>query len=863
MNLNNVITSPQIEEFRKSITPDLFDIGTYIGWADIETNLSRYHGAITFLQSLTSEAAFTAGALEAGLREHSHLYQVAAALLALPQGEIGFGDGRELPDPTRSPPASRYSDIASLLIDLGFGRLIKPGVSVEDLVRITLLSQDAGHRRYRVGSTIKDRLQSVLEQAIAQANQNHDIIIEIEPEAQWTPGVRGRVEAVLAVGSRQCIAVTSLFQTALGGRQQTQLSNEYPALQRDLAEYGLNLILVADGRGVRGARDSVLQSLMSGVASCMTFQQAASGKLLTEMLRLAAAPPPTQRRRALKELIHAAIISKGSISTTELPGEHDQARIALASYANENKELDLALNPTGIALAWRRKELVDMANGLTRTFQSEKAIECFFMATGGNLPVVTQHNGTTYAVEDLKDGGDILPKRLVVAASSHVANADLFKRISGIALSTDPESKIAVLLSPTFPDLETGSGLRLLQRSLTSSVIVLDASLLLTIAQSKEPPLAILARQALEQSDLVKASPFVVNSVTPTRICYGREKEDADMVSTLASNSIALLGGRRIGKTSLMRHAAAKLREGGFETYFGDCQTVRDWTGFAEMAKRAWQVQTTTPFRPANLFDVVKQLKKTTGSKVVILLDEIDQLLDWDKHHTSEEVPEAFFRACRTVSQEGEAQFVFSGERTISSRVWDPQSPHWNFCAPFMLRQIDRPAAQQLLMKPLSSMQITIADKERFASVAWNRTSGHPQLIQTLGHELVGRINERSPSARASVSSDDLLDIANTYSYAERYLETYWGQANDLERLLTMLIATGAKTLESCREYLHQNGAPHSDSEIKAALRMIELYGITDSSAPGYQLRLDWFNDAITFYGTGEKLIQQYIAKLQ
>ena len=66
----------------------------------------------------------------------------------------------------------------------------------------------------------------------------------------------------------------------------------------------------------------------------------------------------------------------------------------------------------------------------------------------------------------------------------------------------------------------------------------------------------------------------------------------------------------------------------------------------------------------------MKQLKKTPNSKVVILLDEIDQLLDWDKQHTSEEVPEAFFRACRTVSQEGEAQFVFSGERMISSRVW-------------------------------------------------------------------------------------------------------------------------------------------------------------------------------------------------
>ena len=44
-----------------------------------------------------------------------------------------------------------------------------------------------------------------------------------------------------------------------------------------------------------------------------------------------------------------------------------------------------------------------------------------------------------------------------------VANTDLFKRIAAIALSTDPESKISILLSPTVPDLETASALRRLQ----------------------------------------------------------------------------------------------------------------------------------------------------------------------------------------------------------------------------------------------------------------------------------------------------------------------------------------------------------------------------------------------------------------
>ena len=160
-------------------------------------------------------------------------------------------------------------------------------------------------------------------------------------------------------------------------------------------------------------------------------------------------------------------------------------------------------------------------------------------------------------------------------------------------------------------------------------------------------------------------------------------------------------------------------------------------------------------------------------------------------------------------------------------------------------------------------MQIMIIDKDQFAEVAWSRTNGHPQLLQELGDRLVRLLNERPPVARAAVASRDLLEVANTYSYAEHYLETYWGQATILERLLSMMVASEVTTLERCREYFQGKGIPQPDSEIKAGLRMIELYGITDSNTSGYELRLQWFAEAVKFYGTEERLIEQYISRLK
>jgi predicted transcriptional regulator len=331
------------------------------------------------------------------------------------------------------------------------------------------------------------------------------------------------------------------------------------------------------------------------------------------------------------------------------------------------------------------------------------------------------------------------------------------------------------------------------------------------------------------------------------------------MISKLASNSVALLGGRRIGKTSLMRHAEKRLRDAGFATYFADCQTVRDWSDFAAMVTRTWDVRVDAPFTPSKLFQLVETLIGPRPSMTVFLLDEIDQLLEWDTVHPENEVTEAFFRACRTISQEQVAQFVFSGERTIARRLWDPHSPHWNFCHSIMLRWLDPEAARQLILTPLKSMQIEVDDEESFASVAWSRTNGHPRLLQLLGDSLIRQINEREPTLRATVEPSDLTDVADTYSYAEQYLETYWGQATVFERLITLVVAIGNEGLGQQKQFLVSKHVPFTDEKIRAALRILELYGIIGPTASGYKLLLEWLLEAIEFYGGIDDLLGLYL----
>lgn len=847
-----------IAQYRKDVTPDLYDVARYIAWPSIDEYIHNAQRAIQYLD--TNRSGLTIDALAEGLRTEPTLYGVLMTLLAIPRG-AGFSDGRELPDPA-TPLKGNHRDTAQLLLDVGVDKLLHTTADVAALLRIGLTAQDSLRRRYRVEANIGNRILSILNDAIGHANATGSAVFDRVNPREWPPSCRGKVNYVISINGLARIAIDSVFQTATGGRQLRDLSINYPRLQQEIADSGLSLILIADGRGIREASDEILARLFAGVASCLTLRQAAAGGLARDFLRLSESTAPSVQSRSLRVLIETGLSSSGALAASDLPVPVDQARLALAEYLDHNRELDLVLQPGGVGMTWRRRQLVADAFALQHRFEPTAALNNFAEALGGAIPEHFSTDSLQAAILELPSSNPVIPSRLLVTSVATMPSRETLQKVSTLALSKVPDAKMSVVLCPDPPDEQTATTWRRVQETMATNVIVLDATRLLDLARSTQPGPKLLAIELLKQSDLVKSSPFVLNSVTPQGMFYGRETEEATMLSTLKTNSIALVGGRRIGKTSLMRHTEDRLKEAGFITYFGDCQTVRDWEGFAKMASR-WGVAIRETFEPSQLIDLVVQLKPESDAKLVVLLDEIDQLLDWDSSHSQAEVPEAFFRACRTLSQEGHAQFVFSGERTISDRLWDAQSPHWNFTRPLQLRQLDESAAQKLLFSPLQALQITISEQSSFAGIAWSRTSGHPQLLQTLGDRLIRTLNDRPPSLRSNLSPADLVDVADNYNYAEHYLETYWGQATILERLITLLIARGLSSVNAIRTFLTTNGISRTDADLRAALRMLHLYGVTNPTEIGYELRLDWFKSAIAFYGSIDELGQQYMAQLQ
>lgn len=848
----------KIVEYKNSLTPGVFSPDDLDPEKYLAEELQEYDQAIISLKKLAKNKKRTLKLIAETIEKEPSVLDVIRLVLAMPN-KIEFRDGRKFP--SRRSASENPQETAKLINEVGLWKLISETKGdVEGLLKVALIHTTSTRRNFRAVRNIEKEIEEIIRLALSNVKKQFglDLTMENGKSSGFNFKTRRSVDYVVRSEDRPIAAIDILFTTNPGGSQVFDLRSNYPDLQNELNSIPMKLIVIVDGPGISRIPETALQEMFTSVSNVLSIRQAKEGMLINALI--GAATEKQTRSEPVDRIIESILFSGASVATTQIPKTNYDPRLALAQYVNENPNLDLALSPGGKSLKWNKANLVKNGLALAATYKPNNALELFAKLLDGKLSEPKHHKLGAFSFLELKTTSIVPANTLVISLQEKLENLD-YHDLAREALQTTT-SKLMFLLvknetsAPPLPD-------KSLQSSLPVNIIVLDVDDLTKIAQFRRDPLDSLTSIILEQSDLTKISPFVINSTTPRQMYYGRDKEEATLLNTLASHSIALLGSRKIGKTSLLRNAKDSLESAGFSPYFLDCQTVNNWEAFGEMARRYWDLNLPATFEPKNLFDMVKAIKQKRHKNIVFLLDEIDQLLNWDTSHEKDQVPEAFFKACRTISQNGEAQFVFSGERTISEKLWDPHSPHWNFCKPLQLRQLDKNSTQELILKPLHSLQIQTDDTEKFVEKVWTVTSGHPQIVQFLGDKLVTKLNMRPASDRALLSPDEIDQVSKTFDFQEHYIGTYWGQATDNEKLISLLVVNGINQPARIIEEFRKKGLNIDEAEIVDALRILELYGIVDVDEDKYKLRAVWFPNALGGYGDLDSTIDRYWKKIK
>lgn len=847
--------------FKAAVAADHYTSKDVVDFAAAQATLEKFAPEIAAISAFAGAWEPSSTDLARLLLSAPKVYELICSLLSI-TSDIEFEDGRRLPSPLAAPKLPSDADeAAKILMELGVLQVLKPGTDVAHLLLILQITGDAARRRLRVEARVTAKVLEIVDAAIVAANaESKQTFSRVGVEAVPS-GVRRLAEHVISVDGVPRVVIASTFQTYSGGRQTRDFRSVYPSMQTALSPSGMSLVLIADGQGMRRIPDATISAVLNSIPHLFTLSQAAAGGLTGALLELAETPAPSMDSAGLQQLIETALSVNTEVAASSLPTTEGQAALALATFVSAHKQLALELRPDGASLAWQRSMAVRGLRSGRLQWNARNAVAVWRQLIRAALQTdlsPTDRYGAQVVVIPEDDG---FAGQFLIGATNDPPTPLAVRQFSVHALQNAPASRMAVLLTTTRPTEQIFNEIRRLQPTLPVTVVMVDVGTALRIAKDSASPLARFRSIVLAQSDLTKMSPFVVRSVTPDRVFFGREEEEATLIGTVMSNSVALLGGRRIGKTSLLQHSVERLKQAELRPFFLDCQVVRNWVDFGTLASRAWGVKLPEVFKPQHLLDLVSRLDDGSGKAIVIMLDEIDQMLDWDSNHETDEVPEAFFRACRAISQEGRAQFVFSGERTIAQKLWDPSSPHWNFCKPILLQQLSANAGRALIAQPLEGMGVRIEDRPAFVQAAWTCTDGHPELLQFLGDHLVAIINGRDRKD-VHVTPLDVGEASHRLEYAEQYLETYWGQATPLERLISIVVAEGQCSVAAVIQEIEGLGVKRSYGDVMRALHMLNLYGIISQANDGYDLRAKWFPSALTYYGGVQDARARYLSEV-
>jgi hypothetical protein len=385
---------------------------------------------------------------------------------------------------------------------------------------------------------------------------------------------------------------------------------------------------------------------------------------------------------------------------------------------------------------------------------------------------------------------------------------------------------VVVNQDPT--DRSQSAALKRLVRSGAEDFIVLDYQDLcrLYLATDAERQ---LVNTILEQVDLTVISPYVISGPVSGNMFFGRDYELKAITRTVRDRSFAIVGGRKIGKTSVLRKVHDLLAHtSGFAPIYLDCQHVITYREFFDALALTCQLDAVASPVPDALRRIAVRLRQQRGgAMLVILLDEVDQLLAHDRQQQMR-----LFLVMRALSQEGVCRFVFCGERQLNGALHNPRSPLFNFCNILRLSYLLARDARRIITEPMTEMGISFEEPELLVEEIIDLSSCHPNLVQAICRMLISQVNERGDH---TIRMQDLEAVRTSSEFREFFIEVTWGNADPLERLITVLMADQPRFAldevsdalrDALRAALDDQGLIVPAKRIKAALDGLLLFSI-------------------------------------
>ena len=274
--------------------------------------------------------------------------------------------------------------------------------------------------------------------------------------------------------------------------------------------------------------------------------------------------------------------------------------------------------------------------------------------------------------------------------------------------------------------------------------------------------------------------PYITKGETVAHEMFvGRENEVRDLLDD--TGGCIVFGGRQLGKSALLTHIRRQShdpKEGEFIVYIDvddlgvEPQTHEEmteifWQRVAEQLIREEAIEIDKSVKRRNKYfsqitrPAVKQsLQKGRAKRILLLLDEADDLLDCDSSLDFQLV-----RQLRALMAETGRRFkvVFAGLQSVQRyKNWE-NHPFAQLGTEIMIDPLPPIAAQELILRPFRSLGFAF-ENTRLVLRILSLTNYHPGLIQIFCHSLLDKLYAKwqkrdTGTPIRTISFDDIVSV--------------------------------------------------------------------------------------------------------
>jgi hypothetical protein len=293
--------------------------------------------------------------------------------------------------------------------------------------------------------------------------------------------------------------------------------------------------------------------------------------------------------------------------------------------------------------------------------------------------------------------------------------------------------------------------------------------------------------------------------VTGSRF-FGREYEVSRVLRSPDTNH-AILGIRRIGKTSLLRETQRIFEEQdeGASVVYLDCSDLLTTEDFVREAVRKLNprelprlhMQQYVFFFP----DFLERMARAHKRKITFFLDEIDNLVIMQRGNRE------LFRMLRASSNKGACRYIMAGFREVMREQYLLDSPFYNFAQEIRLNEFTRRQAHDLIITPMENLRVRFRNREEVVGRIYEETAGHPNLIQYYCTILLRRLDQ---TGEREINLESLIDVYADEGFRSHLLTSFMQNTENREKALVYAVLASS-------EETHGRGFSHPF--IDAALR--------------------------------------------